>query len=36
MTRTRPSLLFVLALAGAVAGWVLELTMVPVMLVAVV
>lgn len=28
MTRTRPSLLFVLALAGAVAGWVLELTMV--------
>lgn len=28
MTRTRPSQLFVLALAGAVAGWMLELAMV--------
>ena len=28
MTRTRPSLLLVLGLAGAVAGWMLELAMV--------
>jgi hypothetical protein len=28
MTRTRPSLLLVLALAGAVAGWMLELALV--------